>query len=97
MVKELNEILRQQITQPAESCKSESGVSFHDQVICPLYEVIAAVCLWLQFNYAVRIYFTFVHPVGVGQEWDGEENSSYFAGFFFFLICMIGNVQYKDF
>lgn len=42
MVKELNEILRQQITQPAESCNSESSVSFHDQVICPLYEVIAA-------------------------------------------------------
>ncbi|XP_058198210.1 callose synthase 9 isoform X2 [Rhododendron vialii] len=46
MVRELDEILRQErqqeIAQPANSCKTENGVSFHDQVICPLYEVVAA-------------------------------------------------------
>ncbi|KAK6925714.1 1,3-beta-glucan synthase subunit FKS1-like, domain-1 [Dillenia turbinata] len=30
------------VAQPANSCKSENGVSFLDQVIAPLYEVIAA-------------------------------------------------------
>ncbi|PSR90233.1 Callose synthase [Actinidia chinensis var. chinensis] len=42
MVRELDEILRQQTAQLANSCKTENGVSFHDQVICPLYEVVAA-------------------------------------------------------
>ncbi|XP_028076538.1 callose synthase 9 isoform X1 [Camellia sinensis] len=42
MVRELDEILRQQIAQPANSCKTENGVSFLDQIICPLYEVVAA-------------------------------------------------------
>lgn len=42
MVRELDAILLQQIAQPANSCKSENGVSFLDQVILPLYEVIAA-------------------------------------------------------
>ncbi|KAG5227574.1 callose synthase [Salix suchowensis] len=44
MVREMDEILRQQIAQPAKSCdsNSENGVSFLDQVITPLYEVIAA-------------------------------------------------------
>lgn len=55
MVRELDEILRQQIAQPANSCKTENGVSFHDQVICLLYEVVAAVCLWLLFNYTLVI------------------------------------------
>lgn len=41
---ELNEILRQQVAQPAKSCASEAGVSFLNQVICPLYDVVAAVC-----------------------------------------------------
>lgn len=45
MVREMDEILRQQIAQPANSCISENGVSFLDQVIAPLYEVVAAVCL----------------------------------------------------
>lgn len=45
MGRELEEILRQQVAQPANSCVSESGVSFIDQVILPLYEVISAVCL----------------------------------------------------
>ncbi|XVE78801.1 hypothetical protein DITRI_Ditri14bG0007100 [Diplodiscus trichospermus] len=42
MVREMDEILRQQIAQPANSCCSENGVSFLDQVITPLYEVVAA-------------------------------------------------------
>ncbi|KAK9154596.1 hypothetical protein Sjap_002076 [Stephania japonica] len=42
MVRELEEILRQQIAKPADSCNSPNGVSFLDQVIAPLYEVVAA-------------------------------------------------------
>ncbi|GFP79993.1 callose synthase 9 [Phtheirospermum japonicum] len=41
MERELEEILRQQVLQPANSCVSDSGVSFMDQVIHPLYEVIS--------------------------------------------------------
>ncbi|OVA03159.1 Glycosyl transferase [Macleaya cordata] len=42
MVREMDEILRQQIANPANSCNSQTGVSFLDQVISPLYEVVAA-------------------------------------------------------
>ncbi|ESR59154.1 hypothetical protein CICLE_v100145301mg, partial [Citrus x clementina] len=42
MAREMDEILRQQTAQPANSCTSENGVSFLDQVITPLYEVVAA-------------------------------------------------------
>ncbi|KAJ4980192.1 hypothetical protein NE237_010972 [Protea cynaroides] len=42
MVRELEELLRQQIPQPADSCISETGVSFLERVISPLYEVVAA-------------------------------------------------------
>ncbi|KAL5539806.1 hypothetical protein UlMin_044300, partial [Ulmus minor] len=42
MVREMDEILRQQIAQPANSCISENGVSFLDKVIFPLYDVLAA-------------------------------------------------------
>ncbi|GAA0146604.1 hypothetical protein LIER_06519 [Lithospermum erythrorhizon] len=42
MGRELEEILRQQVAQPANSCVSENGVSFLDQVIRPLYDVVAA-------------------------------------------------------
>ncbi|XP_065627232.1 callose synthase 9 [Quercus suber] len=42
MAREMDEILRQQIAQPAMSCNSENGVSFLDQVISPLYEVVSA-------------------------------------------------------
>lgn len=48
MAREMDEILRQQVPQPANSCRSENsenGVSFIDNVIAPLYEVVAAVCL----------------------------------------------------
>ncbi|KAJ7957439.1 Callose synthase-like protein [Quillaja saponaria] len=41
-VREMDEILRQQNAQPANSCTSGNCVSFLDQVITPLYEVIAA-------------------------------------------------------
>jgi len=46
MARELEEILREQIAQPANSCLSQNGVSFLEQVISPLYEVIAAVSLF---------------------------------------------------
>ncbi|XP_027148631.1 callose synthase 9 [Coffea eugenioides] len=42
MGRELEEILRQQVLQRANSCVSENGASFLDQVICPLYDVVAA-------------------------------------------------------
>lgn len=42
MGRELEEILRQQVAEPANSCVSQFGVSFLDQVIRPLYEVVAA-------------------------------------------------------
>ncbi|KAM3740911.1 hypothetical protein ACB098_08G135300 [Castanea mollissima] len=42
MAREMDEILRQQIAQPAMSCNSGNGVSFLDQVILPLYEVVSA-------------------------------------------------------
>ncbi|KAI5600220.1 hypothetical protein POPTR_001G011900v4 [Populus trichocarpa] len=44
MVREMDGMLRQQIAEPAKSCdsNSENGVSFLDQVITPLYGVIAA-------------------------------------------------------
>lgn len=44
MGRELEDVLRQQVAQPASSCVSGSDVSFLDQVIRPLYEVISAVC-----------------------------------------------------
>ncbi|PON48805.1 Glycosyl transferase [Parasponia andersonii] len=42
MAREVDEILRQQNAQPANSCKSGDGVSFLNQIIFPLYEVMAA-------------------------------------------------------
>ncbi|RID81003.1 hypothetical protein BRARA_A03621 [Brassica rapa] len=48
MVREMDEILRQQVARPAESCRpvdscgSEDDVSFLDHVISPLYEVVSA-------------------------------------------------------
>jgi len=45
MAREMDEILRQQIAQPANSCTFDSveGVSFLDNVIFPLYDIISAV------------------------------------------------------
>eukprot|EP00268_Persea_americana_P015686 TRINITY_DN1734_c0_g1_i2.p1 TRINITY_DN1734_c0_g1~~TRINITY_DN1734_c0_g1_i2.p1 ORF type:complete len:1912 (-),score=285.97 TRINITY_DN1734_c0_g1_i2:1152-6887(-) len=42
MVREVEEIMRQEIAQPANSCNSQNGVSFLNQVIAPLYEIVAA-------------------------------------------------------
>ncbi|KAL5218815.1 hypothetical protein ABZP36_019499 [Zizania latifolia] len=42
LARELEEIMRKQTAEPAESCNSNNGVSFLDQVISPLYEIIAA-------------------------------------------------------
>ncbi|KAL5719474.1 Callose synthase 9 [Ranunculus cassubicifolius] len=42
MVRELDEIIRQRVAKPADSCNSQNGVSFLDQVISPLYDVVAA-------------------------------------------------------
>ncbi|CAJ2631143.1 unnamed protein product [Trifolium pratense] len=42
MAREMDEILRQQIAQTANSCTSENGVSFLDHVIFPLYDIISA-------------------------------------------------------
>ncbi|KAF8094628.1 hypothetical protein N665_0358s0010 [Sinapis alba] len=48
MVRETDEILRQKVARPAESCipvdscGSDDGVSFLDHVIAPLYEVVSA-------------------------------------------------------
>ncbi|WZZ62937.1 hypothetical protein YC2023_063044 [Brassica napus] len=48
MVREMDEILRQQVARPAESCMpvdsrgSDDGVSFLDHVIAPLYGVVSA-------------------------------------------------------
>ena len=42
---ELVELLSEQLAKPANSCVTENGVSFLEQVICPLYDVIAVVCL----------------------------------------------------
>ncbi|KAK8599747.1 hypothetical protein V6N12_049620 [Hibiscus sabdariffa] len=41
MAREMYEIPRQQIAQPANSCSKDGVVSFLDQVITPLYEVVA--------------------------------------------------------
>lgn len=43
MGEELDNMLRQQDAKPSESCETENGVSFLERVICPLYDVIAAV------------------------------------------------------
>ncbi|KAL2323845.1 hypothetical protein Fmac_022903 [Flemingia macrophylla] len=44
MAREMDEILRQQIAQPANSCiyDSKDGVSFLDNVILPLYDIVSA-------------------------------------------------------
>jgi len=47
MAREVEEMLRQQNVSIAESCKTDNGASFLDQVIHPLYVVVAAVCVCL--------------------------------------------------
>ncbi|CAL4920447.1 unnamed protein product [Urochloa decumbens] len=42
LARELEEILRKQTAEPAESCSSDGSVSFLDNVISPFYDIIAA-------------------------------------------------------
>ncbi|XP_004985950.1 callose synthase 9 [Setaria italica] len=42
LARELEEILRKQTAEPAKSCSSDGSVSFLENVISPLYDVIAA-------------------------------------------------------
>ncbi|OEL22651.1 Callose synthase 9 [Dichanthelium oligosanthes] len=42
LARELEEILRKQTAEPAESCRSNGTVSFLENVISPLYDIIAA-------------------------------------------------------
>jgi len=42
LARELEEILRKQTAEPAESCSSNVSVSFLENVISPLYDIIAA-------------------------------------------------------
>ncbi|CAN6285923.1 unnamed protein product [Urochloa humidicola] len=42
LARELEEILRKQTAEPAESCISDGSVSFLDKVISPFYDIIAA-------------------------------------------------------
>ena len=56
MAREMDEILRQQIAQAANSCNSENGVSFLDQVIFPLYDIVAAVSFAVFYEYFLKLY-----------------------------------------
>ncbi|PWA86760.1 glucan synthase-like 10 [Artemisia annua] len=42
MGEEMEDMLKEQLAKPAVSCVTENGVSFLEQVVCPLYDVIAA-------------------------------------------------------
>ncbi|XP_077221579.1 glucan synthase-like 10 [Tasmannia lanceolata] len=86
MLRELEEILRQQIVQPAGSCNSQNGVSFLDQVISPLYEIVAAEAgnndngraahsAWRNYD-DFNEYFWSVHCFGLGWPW--RMDSSFF-------------------
>lgn len=55
MARELEEILREHSAQPANSCVSQNGVSFLDQVISPLYEVMAAVSLFAMISVSCNL------------------------------------------
>lgn len=58
LARELEEIIRRQTAEPAESCISNGGVSFLDQVISPMYEIIAAVS-----GVSAWSYFSLLHLV----------------------------------
>ncbi|XP_009608251.1 callose synthase 9 [Nicotiana tomentosiformis] len=86
MGRELEEILRQQVAQPAKSCMSDNGVSFLDQVICPVYDVIAAEAgnngngraphsAWRNYD-DFNEYFWSRHCFKLGWPW--RKNSSFF-------------------
>lgn len=86
MAREMDEILRQQIAQPANSCNSENGVSFLDQVIFPLYDVMAAEAAnnnngraphsaWRNYD-DFNEYFWSLHCFKLGWPW--RKNSPFF-------------------
>ncbi|RVW48615.1 Callose synthase 9 [Vitis vinifera] len=77
MVRELDEMLRQQIAtaQPANSCKSENGVSFLDQIISPLYEIVAAIKE--RVAWVLDVFLNSIEPSwvnGVGALWKKGES-----------------------
>nr|QKN22529.1 callose synthase 9 [Urtica dioica subsp. dioica] len=86
MAREMDEILKQQSAQPAKSCDSENGVSFLDQVVFPLYEVIAAEAgnnengraphsAWRNYD-DFNEYFWSLHCFDLGWPW--RKNSAFF-------------------
>ncbi|XP_055818991.1 callose synthase 9 [Solanum dulcamara] len=86
MGRELEELLRQQVAQPAKSCMSDNGVSFLDQVICPVYNAIAAEAgnnengraphsAWRNYD-DFNEYFWSRHCFKLGWPW--RTNSSFF-------------------
>lgn len=56
MAREMDEILRQQIAETANSCTSENGVSFLDHVILPLYDIVAAVSFTMFYENFIKLY-----------------------------------------
>lgn len=80
MARELEEILRQPIAQFAKSCISPDGVSFHSQVIFPLYDVIAAVSPMLLCS------LIFFHTICI---------SLCLLNYHFFFIVISKNFQYR--
>lgn len=51
MARELDAILDHGEANRAASCRTESGVSFLEQIICPIYETMAAVSGSLLYSY----------------------------------------------
>lgn len=86
MAREMDEIVRQQIAQPANSCISQDVVSFLDQVILPLYDVVAAEAAnnnngkaphsaWRNYD-DFNEYFWSLHCFKLGWPW--RQSSSFF-------------------
>ncbi|XP_020235310.1 callose synthase 9 [Cajanus cajan] len=88
MAREMDEILRQQIAQPANSCTydSKDGVSFLDNVIFPLYDIVSAEAAnndngkaphssWRNYD-DFNEYFWSLHCFELGWPW--RKTSSFF-------------------
>ncbi|GAB2277918.1 Callose synthase 9 [Dionaea muscipula] len=86
MARELDEILRQQNAKPADSCKTETGVSFLERVISPLYDVVAAEAAnnnngraphsaWRNYD-DFNEYFWSLHCFELGWPWPLPESSN---------------------
>lgn len=60
MSREMDEILRQRIAQPANSCtfETENGtdVSFLDRVIFPIYDIVAAVSILIFLRILIKLF-----------------------------------------